>query len=54
MNEAAQQIVILYNLICSDDDHEEVFMEFVMRSELLLMASFEQLGINSTRKKEKQ
>lgn len=58
MNEAAQ-IVMLYNdIICSfdDEDHEESFMEFVMRRfELPVMATrFEQLGINSTRKKEKQ
>ena len=50
MNEPAK-IVILYNLICSDDDHEDVFMEFVMRSELLLMGVIEQ---QSTRKKERQ
>ena len=61
MNEAAQIAMLNIDIICCiylDDDHEEFFMEFcVMRVgiELPLMAnSFEQLGINSTRKKEKQ
>jgi hypothetical protein len=60
MNKAAQIVMKLYNdIICSlgdDEDHEEVFMEFIIRLfELSLMATrFEQLGINSTRKKEKQ
>ena len=60
MNKAAQIVMKLYNdIICSlddDEDHEEDFMEFIMRLfELSLMATrFEQLGINSTRKKEKQ